>query len=363
MKLKNEGQIILKQWAKMGAVVIALCLLAVSIYLISNAFSPKEKEKKALANYSYNSNINYKVYLKENKFFTSNYLGMNTQYISALIDYIEFNPRFNLKSDKDLNYTYTYQIVATAKGTYENSEGKSIDVWTKDYNILPQAEKTVTGKDISINETVKIKYDTYNDVLLDFRKQFGISINAEVDLALKVVVNAVDPSNSKIKFNENQDLTLVIPLLNATSVFKTNYSSEGTKTIYEEAEDSSDFNLISFIFGIVLLLISIYLLMISIKQLLSVTKKSEYVLEFNKILKEYSDIIAEAENIPDLSTYDIIVIKRFVDLVDIEEELHSPIICVEIRENESWFIILHDKTAYRYILKHDKFFQVNKDNI
>ena len=78
--------------------------------------------------------------------------------------------------------------------------------------------------------------------------------------------------------------------------------------------------------------------------------------ELNKILKEYGDIIAEADNMPDLTKYDVVNIKQFNDLVDIEEELHSPIICNEIREDlESWFLIFHNETAYRFILKYEDF--------
>lgn len=354
MKPKNENEVILKQWINMGIVVAVIILAAISIFLIIRGFSPAEPEQKKLATYNYNANINYKVYLKDNKFFQSKYLGMNGQYISSLIDYIEFNPRYNLTSDVDLNYSYNYQIVATAKGSYDSGDNKSVEVWSKAYPVLGQVNKTATGKNLAINETVKIDYNTYNDILLDFRKQFGLSINAEVDVALKVVINATSAKNEKIKFNINDDVALTIPLLNTTTQFKTNYTPEGTKDIYEEAKTAADINVVSIILGLLLLLVSIYLFYKTGKQLLVATQKSEFVLEYNKILKNYSDIIAESDTIPDFSKYDVLTINNFVDLVDIEEELHSPILSVEIREGfENWFIILNDKTAYRYILKYE----------
>lgn len=355
MKQKNESKLILKQWVKMGLVILALVLLAASIYSMTKGFLPAEVKKEKVATYNYNANINYKVYLKDNEFFTADYLGMDSQYITALIDYIEFNPRYTLNSDMDLKYDYNYQIVATAKSTYDSGDGKSVDVWSKSYPILPQANKTASGKSLTINETVKINYQTYNDILLNFRKQFGLSVDASVDVALKVVVNASSPTNSQVKFDANENIVLMIPLLKSTTTFDTNYSKEGTKTIYNEINIDSKIQPVYIVLGAALLVLALVLLYKSIKQLLVVTRKSEYVLAYNKILKNYSDIIAEAENVPDLTKYDVISINRFEDLVDIEEELHSPILCVEIRENfESWFIILNEKTAYRYILRFER---------
>ena len=109
---------------------------------------------------------------------------------------------------------------------------------------------------------------------------------------------------------------------------------------------------ILFVVGIALLLLSLVLLKTLWSSLIKITKKSEYVIELNKILKEYADIIAESSNLPDLSQYDVVNIKHFRDLVDIEEELRSPILYTEVREDyESWFIIVVDKTAYKFVLK------------
>ena len=39
-------------------------------------------------------------------------------------------------------------------------------------------------------------------------------------------------------------------------------------------------------------------------------------------------------------------------MFDIEEELRSPILYTEIREDyASWFIIIKDQTAYKFVLK------------
>ena len=61
--------------------------------------------------YSEKSNIDYKVYLKENSFYDSPYLGPNKDYIASLIDHIVADFDYDLKLDEeDVEYKYSYRI-------------------------------------------------------------------------------------------------------------------------------------------------------------------------------------------------------------------------------------------------------------
>ena len=355
MKQKNENKIILKQWVQVFILLLILATMAFAIWLIVRSVSQDEAQGKELYNYDYNSNISYKVYLKKNQFFTNSYLGMNKQYITSLIDRIEVDTKYNFQSSKDLDYTYSYDLVATAKGTYSESDSKSVEVWSKAYTILPNETKSGTGKTISVNKTVTIDYNKYNEIMTDFRNEFGLSVDARVDVSFKINITG-GTKEAENTLQESNVMTLQIPLLKPTIEIKPDYVNHGSETVYETPEDNSDLNIPLLIFGIDLLVLTLILFKIFAGKLLTTTKKSEYVLKLNKILKEYGDIIAEADNMPDLTKYDLVNIKQFNDLVDIEEELHSPIICNEIREDlESWFLIFHNDTAYRFILKYEDF--------
>lgn len=355
MKQKNENKIILKQWVQVFIILIILATMAFAIWAIVRSVSHDETQGEELYNYNYNSNISYRVYLKQNEFFTTPYLGMNKQYITSLIDRIEVDTKYNFQSSKDLDYTYSYDLVATAKGTYSESDSKSVDVWSKAYTILPSETKTGTGKTISVNKTVTIDYNKYNQIMTDFRNKFGLSVDARVDVAFKINVTG-GMKGAENTLQESNVMTLQIPLLKPTIEIKPDYVNHGNETVYKTTESDDSMNIPLLIFGAALLIFTLVLLKIFVSKLLATTKKSEYVLKLNKILKEYGDIIAEADNMPDLTKYDVVNIKQFNDLVDIEEELHSPIICNEIREDlESWFLIFHNETAYRFILKYEDF--------
>ena len=355
MNTKNESKVILKQWVQVFMGILVLIALIFSIFLIYKSVKRDSGPSQELYAYSYNSNMNYKVYIKQNQFFNAPYMGMNKQYIASLIDRIEVNAKYNLETTKDVEYTYKYEVIATAKGIYAEADGKANDVWSKVYQIAPVETKTGTGKAINIDKTVNLDYNTYNKILTDFRNEFGLSIDGRVDLAFKIEVTGGLPGKSTT-LNESNVMGLQIPLLKSTVQLKPEYVNSGRQVVTTDASETKGINIPLLAFGVLLLLFSLVMLKAVASKLLTATKKSEYILQLNKILKEYGDIVAESENLPDLTKYDVVAIKQFNDLVDIEEELHSPIICTEIREDlESWFIIIYGHTAYRYILKYENF--------
>jgi len=355
MKKKDEKKVILKQWVQVFIIIIVLIVMGLAIWAIVKSVSHEDTQGQELYSYDYNNNVNYKVYIKPNKFYNMPYLGMNKQYIAALIDKIELNTKYNFESTQDIEYTCTYEMVANAKGIFADAEGGGVEVWSKSYQLIPSETKTGTGKAINIDKTVNIDYNEYNQILNDFKNEFGLSMEGRVDISFKLTLTGGLPGQEKT-LQESSSMSLPIPLLKSTIQIKPDYTSNGKKTIYAPVKENNEINLPLLIFGIALLLFTLFMFKIFAGKLLKATKKSEYVLQLNKILKEYADIIAESDNLPDLSKYDVVSIKQFNDLVDIEEELHSPIICNEVREDlETWFIIIYDKTAYRFVLKYEDF--------
>lgn len=352
---KDESRVILKQWVQVFIIIFVLGLMAFSIWAIVKSVKPETTEGKELYSYKFTNDLNYKVYIKQNKFYTQPYMEMNKQYIASLIDHIDVTTKYNFQSTEDLQYTYTYEIVATAKGIFAETDDKANEVWSKTYQIVPRETQTGTGKTINIDKTVSINYNEYNAIMTDFRNAFGLSVDAEVDVVFKATVTGGLPGQEQT-LKENNTVGLAIPLLKTTVQMKPNFENSGKNTITSQSEVNDEKNIPLLVFGVALLLFSLYMFVIFSKKLIKATKKSEYVLQLNKILKEYGDIIAESDNLPDLSQYDVVSIKHFQDIVDIEEELHSPIICTEIREDlETWFLIIYDKTAYRYILRYEDF--------
>ena len=88
---------------------ICLCLfLFCSIFLISNSIKVINLEN---INYKETSNIDYKIYLKENDFFTEEYLEKNMTYVASLIKNIKVNFNYTFDIDKSNNLDIDYKVV------------------------------------------------------------------------------------------------------------------------------------------------------------------------------------------------------------------------------------------------------------
>ncbi len=361
MRQKNETEIILKQWVRVALLIVVIAIMIASIVSLVKNLNPSQTGQEELYSYTYNSNLNYKVYLKDNSYFTTPYIGMNKQYITSLIDHINVDATYVFESTEDLDYSYNYEIVATARGLYQNTEGKDVEIWSKAYPVANQANQTGSGKTFTINKNVNLDYEQYNKIMTDFRNQYGLSIDARVDLSMVVNITAGLHGATEKGLKETNTMTLEIPLLQQTINIKPNYVNHGSNTIYKSASDQADINVPIVILSAVVLIITLVAFKVLVKSLLAVTRKSEYVLALNKILKEYGDIIAETHNMPDIDKYDIINVKNFNDLVDVEEELHSPILYFEVREDyESVFVIISGNTLYKFTLRESDFDHFNR---
>lgn len=356
MKKKNENKIILKQWVRVFLLILVIAVMVTSVVSMIKTINPEVIAREKLYSYDYKADLNYRVYLKQNSFYTAPYMGANKQYIASIIDHIEVDAKYDFNSTEDLDYTYNYSVIAIARGMHEDSDGKDVDVWSREYPISNMESNSGTGKDFKIAKNINIDYNMYNSVLTSFREQFGLSVDARVDLEVKINVTGSLKGTNEKTLEESQVLKLKIPLLVQTVKITPDYVNSGGDTVYRNITPQKQINMPLLAGSVILLLASLIIFVKLVKGLLIITRKSEYVLAVNKIFKEYEDIIAETHNMPDLNKYDVVNIKNFKDMVDIEEELHSPIIYFEIEEDAKCvFLILHEKTAYRFLLRESDF--------
>ena len=79
-------------------------------------------------------------------------------------------------------------------------------------------------------------------------------------------------------------------------------------------------------------------------------RSNKYELELKKILSTYDSIIVNTENDLDLEKYNIIEVESFEELIDAHSEIRMPINYYHT-DYDSTFILLSDKTAWKYVLK------------
>ena len=335
---------------------IALFLLIASFFLIYSSLNVKTSSSIALLTYSEKSNLDYKVYLKKNNYFKEKYLPKNRQYIASVIDYIDIFFDYSFASSKPIEAKYKYKIVAKIGAQYKVDTNSSKQVWENEYVLLEDQELEIKEKSsFSIKENVKIEYDKYNQIINNFKKDYMLSVTADLKVSLLIEVDGKYVPADKV-FDIDADINLNIPLSEQTINITMDYKNINNSQILSTQKLSRFSNIPFFILGLITSVVSTITIGIVIKRILLEDKKqTKYIKTLKKILHDYGDIIVEVKSPPELPKDKSSEVMNFSELVNAQLEVRSPIIFSERATNEiSQFILFDKEYAYYYLLKSEE---------
>lgn len=331
----------------------SISLLVMSVFLIGSSLNIKTSTDVQLLSYNETSNVDYKVYLKPNNYFTESFLPKGKQYITSIIDYIDINYAYNFSSSKLIDAEYEYKIVGTLEANYKIDSSNTKQIWSTDYVLVEG--KTFDVKDnsnILINENIKIKYEDFNKIIDSFKKDYMLSVASELNVVMYIKINGTYVPADKV-FDISNDLKITIPMTQQTIEIKTDYKDINNDQIISIEQIKRVKNYYFLILGICSFVVAISVLTtLIIKVILDEKSQSVYIRELKKILHDYGDIIIEVKKAPKLSKEKSSEVKNFNELVNAQIELRTPIVFSEIIKNElGIFVILKDDYAYYYSLK------------
>lgn len=318
--------------------------LSIGILLLINSFS---FEKKKIIDYSEKSNIDYKVYLKENNFYESEYLDKDMLYVASLIDKININFDYFFTIDEAVDMDLNYSIIGKLLITDLSGEKK---YYEKDYVLLEPKSININNKvSEEIKETLDIDYAFYNNIVNEFRTGYGISTQDKFVIYMKV--DKKNNNSSEINIGNTNYMSFTIPLSEKSVNIQMSYN-ELDETSY--VVDNSDFmisSIICFVIAILCVIISLVFLIKCIR----IFNKNRNVNYYNnyvkRILKEYDRMIVETSNLPNTNELNIIKIEKFSELIDVHDNLKLPIMYYIVEENKKcWFYIKHEDTLYLKII-------------
>ena len=350
---KNKRHLFFRNVARFALFIIVLFSAASSIYLIITSYNgPSTNKGELLYSYSGMEDVDYSVNLFENSYVEESVLPAGENYISDLIRSIDAEFTYNYTGSKILVLKYTYDVKAIVYGEYDIDDEKE-KVLKKEYVLVePQSNIVSDTTSFAINTPVSIDYRFYNNVITSFKKDLKLPVNSYVEIKYRVnVVGIVDDTT----IDDTKEKSLIIPLnIQAFKIGKKDNNNDEKifkKEIREKIEPQKLFNKKQLIDGLVVLLLCIVLLLLTYRYIFDIRRKNNYTLRLKKILKEYGDIIVEI-NDPILDDdYNVINIKNFNEMIDLEEELRIPINFFEkVEDYEGEFTIINDKILYKYIL-------------
>jgi len=319
------------------------------ILIISGAFLTMylNRDEVYYVHYDDKSDLDYQVALKENDYYDKTYIDKNNQYIASLIDFINAYFKYDLNVKEDIEYNYKYKIVANVN-VIDDATHKSIYTFSED--ILEE----VTGQtknSLKIQENVKIDYNKYNDLISEFVNVYNLN-NVTSKLSVNMYVGIAGTVEDFQKENDSV-ISLDIPLTTNTVAIDVNYDISNNVDSLITLKSSYKNSKILLGLSIVFFAVDIVLLIELIKYIKdSETDEEKYNSQLNKILNSYGTYISRVEDEFDMNGYQILRVKNFVDLLEVRDTMHIPIIMVENKESLiAYFVIpTNNNILYFYSL-------------
>lgn len=344
---------VFKKWVKILFILIVLAIAITASVVITNGINTMNKKSSVIL-YSYNikQNSDYVVNLYDNSFISSPTLGKGEAYISDLIKNIEAKFSYSYSATKMIPLKYDYNVLAIINGKYQlNGDSEESKVWTKEFILKePTVVELNDSNSFKINENVIIDYNYFNDVVSEFRKELKLSITSV--LKVKMQVNIVANVEGK-EVKETQEIYMDIPLNQQAFEIKENYKSNYSNTVFEN-DNNIELGRKRLTAGCLIILVDMLLFFNLYGIIFNIKKKNKYTVKLHKILKEYGEIIVEIVNPILEDDLNVILVKNFNEMVDLEEELRIPIMFYEksgLYEGE--FVIVHNNILYKYVLTNE----------
>ena len=340
---------------KRRVLLYSFLITIVSIFAILLALTSIKKGQTQYVKYKENSNIDYKVYLRENDFFRQKYLDKNSEYIASLIDYINADFNYNIALDeKGIDFTYTRRVDAIVE-VYDQNGKKPLYKITEEL-LSDKSEKSNNKTSVNIAESVKIDYNHYNNLISEFKERYGLG-NVNSTLIVRMHVSVKGDCNDLSETPDTEtDISLNIPLTTKTM------SIEMESDLVEGSDGllvckRSEPVIIWWIGTAFLIIIDIVLaasLFLFIVR--NRTAKDIYKRELKRILNNYHSFIQKINNDFKLTGYQVLKVDTFTDMLEIRDTIQQPILMVESKQKNGVHFIIpsNTKILYTYSLKEEE---------
>lgn len=318
---------------------ISIVIMTLSIIILVNSILISNEP---IYQYQINQDTDYKVYLEKNDFINEPYLTKNQLYIQNIVKYIEINFLYQYKASHEENLHYQYDISSTLNINYTNTNQTLV---TKDYPII--TNKTLEQKDseeIEVKESINIDYQMYYQEVQKFKQQFNLPVSASLVVSFNLQMQIGEEQDKKVSV-----AMVTIDLTGSVFEIKVQESEDEQDTILEIGQMSKATN--NFSVGIlsILFVSSFFYLMYQIRKYhISKTTKSKK--ETKEILRKYGQIIIELEKEPEINMNNVIDVKNFNELIEVEEEIREPVLYYE-KDGKAVFLIIDHHVTYRKIIE------------
>lgn len=341
-----------KDVLRVVGLTISGVLVVLSLLTMAKSFTPAKKIDNLILSYNVVNSADYRVNLLKNDFYETSSLGKGELVPVTFIDNIEIDFKGNLSASKIINANYSYQITGeiVATATDNGKEGSAGRIWSKNYVFVPTKTQVTSGTGYSIQDKVIIDYSIYNDLV----NQYKLLASVPMDAVLYVKMSVVTDGNADSQvLNDESSVVVKIPLSVSTVMISSDEGEPKTKTLVDTQEIPASNNYVLLAISIVILLGALVATIKLLKGLRKMTEEHSVLLKFNRIMRDFNQVIIEIDELPEVKDAAIIEVKNFKDMLDIEKELHLPIMCTKSKNGiltETVFYIVNQSQVFKYRL-------------
>ena len=314
---------------------VILVVLVIGIFILNSIID----DNKPLSNYILESNIDYKVNLKDNKGISNEKL-----FVSKVTDTIlaKFNYKY-LQEDK-VNFKYKYDIIAYVICDIDDDKQDIKEVFRKEKPLVKTDYMQSYNDILNIEKSVELNYDYYNDIASEYNNSVNIAIKSRLLVEMNLYINYENG------LEEKYTDSISLPLENST--FSINKNETSKRGIIKSEEKNPKKILLNIIFCFIII-IDIVLLIFEFTKLLNYKKKYALEFKYRKIMRDYDNIVVPINKIPKDENIVTVKVLYFKSMIDIQKELHIPILCYKSDEFIVYMII-NNKFAYVYFLNNEQ---------
>jgi len=353
-KGKNNNYNLPKDFLKIIGLTVSGILLVLSLITGAKSFVPAQTSEELILSYNVTNSADYRVNLVDNDFYETTTLGKGELVPVTFIENIEVDFASYFSANKQLNINYNYSITGaiTASASDNGKEDNGGKIWTKNYTFV--SPKTLTEPNstgYNVQEKVIIDYKIYNDLVNQYKLRAAVPMEAVLTVTLTVNANSdIDGTALNI---EPQTVSVEIPLSVSTVLIKTNNDGTVPKTLVNTTEIPASNNYVLLAISAVIFLGSLAATIFLLKGLRKMTEDHSLLIKFNKIMRDYNQVIIEIEELPQVKDAAVIEVKTFKDMLDIQKELHLPIMCAKAKNEvltNNIFYIVNQNQIFKYRL-------------
>lgn len=351
LKGKNGGYKLSKDFFRIAGLTVAGLFLVLSLLTGAKSYVPAQKSSSQKLSYTSTDTVDYRVNLIENNFYETPTLGMGELVpVTFIRDIdIDFSSYFSASKQINMNYTYRVTGVITATANDNGQEDSGGKIWTKNYTFVePKTSSETNSTGYNIQEKVNIDYKIYNDLVNQYKLKAAVPMDAVLTVTLTVdATSDVDGS----MLNETNTVSVDIPLSVSTVLIQTNGDGTDSKDLTDTSEIAANMNYVLLGISIVMFLASLAATIYLLKDVFKMTEEHSLMAKFNKIMRDYNQVIIEIDELPEVRNAAVIEVKTFKDMLDIQKELHLPIMCERAKDEvitNNVFYIVNQNQIFKY---------------